>query len=412
MSLIENHDKPELTPDERQGFLDLGLAPASAALVASNPAPNPASASAPILPAVAQPRPVAAETPSAAPPGEALHYPVAETPLAPERDVGAPTAAAELDQVVEPLVESSIEPSVESSIEPSANTLVEPLQESLSMRSHKTANVLQADLTGLPQELAAATSAAIQEATQQATQQATQEPTQQATQEPTQEPTQETPQEAVPVLAPVPAARTPKRRGRTGEAARMAEPDLAEALADVAVALDRRTLPPAEKSPDPREAGRATVPASLSQAAFEQGVSVSSMNAAEAADDGYANQVDSGTSAVLPSFAKTSMPIAVQHRTVKLAAGLLTLTAVFGFVTMVCAIWALYILTHPPLEVPPVGASPVAASAAADQALASSVAALAPAASIPVAAAASASASAPAVVRHHHRHKAKTGTAT
>ena len=400
MSLIENHDKPELTPDERQGFLDLGLAPASAALVASNPAPNPASASAPILPAVAQPRPVAAETPSAAPPGEALHYPVAETPLAPERDVGAPTAAAELDQVVEPLVESSIEPSVESSIEPSANTLVEPLQESLSMRSHKTANVLQADLTGLPQELAAATSAAIQEATQQ------------ATQEPTQEPTQETPQEAVPVLAPVPAARTPKRRGRIGEAARMAEPDLAEALADVAVALDRRTPAPAEKSPDPREAGRATVPASLSQAAFEQGVSVSSMNAAEAADDGYANQVDSGTSAVLPSFAKTSMPIAVQHRTVKLAAGLLTLTAVFGFVTMVCAIWALYILTHPPLEVPPVGASPVAASAAADQALASSVAALAPAASIPVAAAASASASAPAVVRHHHRHKAKTGTAT
>ena len=400
MSLIENHDKPELTPDERQGFLDLGLAPASAALVASNPA----SASAPILPAVAQPRPVAAETPSAAPPGEALHYPVAETPLAPERDVGAPTAAAELDQVVEPLVESSIEPSVESSIEPSANTLVEPLQESLSMRSHKTANVLQADLTGLPQELAAATSAAIQEATQQATQQATQEPTQ--------EPTQETPQEAVPVLAPVPAARTPKRRGRIGEAARMAEPDLAEALADVAVALDRRTPAPAEKSPDPREAGRATVPASLSQAAFEQGVSVSSMNAAEAADDGYANQVDSGTSAVLPSFAKTSMPIAVQHRTVKLAAGLLTLTAVFGFVTMVCAIWALYILTHPPLEVPPVGASPVAASAAADQALASSVAALAPAASIPVAAAASASASAPAVVRHHHRHKAKTGTAT
>ena len=392
MSLIENHDKPELTPDERQGFLDLGLAPASAALVASNPAPNPASASAPILPAVAQPRPVAAETPSAAPPGEALHYPVAETPLAPERDVGAPTAAAELDQVVEPLVESSIEPSVESSIEPSANTLVEPLQESLSMRSHKTANVLQADLTGLPQELAAATSAAIQEATQ--------------------EPTQETPQEAVPVLAPVPAARTPKRRGRIGEAARMAEPDLAEALADVAVALDRRTPAPAEKSPDPREAGRATVPASLSQAAFEQGVSVSSMNAAEAADGGYANQVDSGTSAVLPSFAKTSMPIAVQHRTVKLAAGLLTLTAVFGFVTMVCAIWALYILTHPPLEVPPVGASPVAASAAADQALASSVAALAPAASIPVAAAASASASAPAVVRHHHRHKAKTGTAT
>jgi hypothetical protein len=396
MSLIENHDKPELTPDERQGFLDLGLAPASAALVASNPAPNPASASAPILPAVAQPRPVAAETPSAAPPGEVLHYPVAETPLAPERDVGAPTAAAELDQVVEPLVESSIEPSVESSIEPSANTLVEPLQESLSMRSHKTANVLQADLTGLPQELAAATSAAIQEATQQATQ----------------EPTQETPQEAVPALAPVPAARTPKRRGRIGEAARMAEPDLAEALADVAVALDRRTPPPAEKSPDPREAGRATVPASLSQAAFEQGVSVSSMNAAEAADGGYANQVDSGTSAVLPSFAKTSMPIAVQHRTVKLAAGLLTLTAVFGFVTMVCAIWALYILTHPPLEVPPVGASPVAASAAADQALASSVAALAPAASIPVAAAASASASAPAVVRHHHRHKAKTGTAT
>ena len=392
MSLIENHDKPELTPDERQGFLDLGLAPASAALVASNPAPNPASASAPILPAVAQPRPVAAETPSAAPPGEVLHYPVAETPLAPERDVGAPTAAAELDQVVEPLVESSIEPSVESSIEPSANTLVEPLQESLSMRSHKTANVLQADLTGLPQELAAATSAAIQEATQ--------------------EPTQETPQEAVPVLAPVPAARTPKRRGRIGEAARMAEPDLAEALADVAVALDRRTPAPAEKSPDPREAGRATVPASLSQAAFEQGVSVSSMNAAEAVDGGYANQVDSGTSAVLPSFAKTSMPIAVQHRTVKLAAGLLTLTAVFGFVTMVCAIWALYILTHPPLEVPPVGASPVAASAAADQALASSVAALAPAASIPVAAAASASASAPAVVRHHHRHKAKTGTAT
>ena len=390
MSLIENHDKPELTPDERQGFLDLGLAPASAALVASNPAPNPASASAPILPAVAQPRPVAAETPSAAPPGEVLHYPVAETPLAPERDVGAPTAAAELDQVVEPLAESSIEPSVESSIEPSANTLVEPLQESLSMRSHKTANVLQADLTGLPQELAAATSAAIQEATQ--------------------EPTQETPQEAVPVLAPVPAARTPKRRGRIGEAARMAEPDLAEALADVAVALDRRTPAPAEKSPDPREAGRATVPASLSQAAFEQGVSVSSMNAAEAADGGYANQVDSGTSAVLPSFAKTSMPIAVQHRTVKLAAGLLTLTAVFGFVTMVCAIWALYILTHPPLEVPPVGASPVAASAAADQALASSVAALAPAASIPVAAAASASA--PAVVRHHHRHKAKTGTAT
>jgi len=264
------------------------------------------------------------------------------------------------------------------------------------MRSHKTANVLQADLTGLPQELAAATSAAIQEATQQATQEAA----------------QETPREAMPVLAPVPAARTPKRRGRIGEAARMAEPDLAEALADVAVALDRRTPPPAEKSPDPREAGRATVPASLSQAAFEQGVSVSSMNAAEAVDGGYANQVDSGTSAVLPSFAKTSMPIAVQHRTVKLAAGLLTLTAVFGFVTMVCAIWALYILTHPPLEVPPVGASPVAASAAADQALASSVAALAPAASIPVAAAASASASAPAVVRHHHRHKAKTGTAT
>jgi len=108
------------------------------------------------------------------------------------------------------------------------------------------------------------------------------------------------------------------------------------------------------------------------------------------------------------------MPIALEDRTVKLAVWLLALTAGFGFITMVCMIWSLYILTHPPLEVP--AANPLASvTTSSDQALASAVAALTPAASSPAAsaspAATTATASAPAAVHRHHHHKPKISTA-
>jgi hypothetical protein len=365
MSLIENHDKPVLTtPDERQGFLDLGSASA-----------------APIL------------EPWFAPSVETIVEAAVEPLVDP---IGEPVVEASVEPVVEPLGVASVEPVVEPPAESGAKVPVEPLQESRSMRSHDTADAphaeSQADLIGLPQKFAAVAPAGVDEAPHQATHEAA--------------------DEAPPVAAVVPAARSPKRRSRIAEPALMAEPDLAHALADVAEALERRTPP--EKPPEPFKAARTDLPAGLSQVPLEPHGSVFAPNRAATADDVHAQQVDQSPAAIPPAFAESAMPITLQHRTVKLAAGLFAATAGFGFITMVCAIWALYILTHPPLEVP--AASPVVAGTAADQALASSVAALAPSASIPGAAtpavaAASAPAPTSAALHHHHRHKAKTGAA-
>lgn len=112
----------------------------------------------------------------------------------------------------------------------------------------------------------------------------------------------------------------------------------------------------------------------------------------------------SGEQVPQPSFEDSAMTIAMEHRTVKTAAWMLGLTAGFGFVTMVCAIWGLYLVLHPPLAAPP-AILPAAADAPLDTASAPT-----PAPAATASAPAAMPSSAPAAVRHHHRHKVKTST--
>jgi len=214
--------------------------------------------------------------------------------------------------------------------------------------------------------------------------------------------------------APIPAARVVKRRGRAVQSEAVVETGLADALAGVAEALEMRPAQPMAIAGDASQAGDAAV----AGASFElpnpepkPELDLAPALAAMASDDPgkpHTSSNDHNPQAIPPSFEETLMPIALEDRTVKLAVWLLALTAGFGFITMVCMLWSLYILTHPPLEVP--ASSPVAAATTSgDQALASAVAALTPAASVPAATAATASA--PAAVHHHHHHKPKISTA-
>ncbi len=106
--------------------------------------------------------------------------------------------------------------------------------------------------------------------------------------------------------------------------------------------------------------------------------------------------------AALPS--PDASTITVDRRTVKFAAWMLGLTAGFGCVTMVCAIWGLVVLLHPPV--------PPASSASAVPTARTGLVPPAPAASAPLAAAApakteTASAAAAPPLVHHYHHKIK-----
>lgn len=110
--------------------------------------------------------------------------------------------------------------------------------------------------------------------------------------------------------------------------------------------------------------------------------------------------------AVLP--ARDATPVAMDNRTVKFAAWMLGLTAGFGCVTMVCAIWGLSLLLHGTASSAP-AASPASPAPAAAAAI---LASPAPMASEPMTASASAgpetaSAAAAPAAEHHHHHKPK-----
>lgn len=106
--------------------------------------------------------------------------------------------------------------------------------------------------------------------------------------------------------------------------------------------------------------------------------------------------------------ARDATPVAMDSRTVKFAAWMLGLTAGFGCVTMVCAIWGLSLLLHGTASSAP-AASPASPAPAAAAAI---LVPPAPMASEPAAASASAStqtasATAAPAAEHHHHHKIK-----
>lgn len=389
MSLIENNDKPDVTQDDPQGFLDLGLLPVP----------------------VMERRPVAAEVPVSA-------IPVAQ-PAKPE-----PESVVEVKAEAEPVLETTLETEIDTKMDARvqaaaqaqlaskpANVAANPMSEvdtmtvAASARPRKsTSKSLIGDGpvgdTDLPREIGVDVSTLEHSPPVLMPAARSEKPVE----KPVEKLAEKSAEKAVETQAEKPVEksldqRDEKQEGRPAEPVVLDDPDLAHALAGVAEALDRRPT----RRP---EAVAEVVAAAVTEAA---GASAQFPVLKPDADRMPARLLDDGSNAgskqaIPPSFGGVSMPVTLEHRTMKRVTCLLALSAGFGFVTMVCAIWGLCVLTHRPLDI--AAANPLATAAIA--APASAVSAPAPAASAPAAA----TSSAPTVVHHHyHHHKVKISKA-